>query len=235
MLTEQQQKFCKRIALYEDTPIQAFINAGYEVKQYRYIKDRVLTLLGNKNISDEIDRLRKKYLSLEDVRKDIILEHQQTRDLDITEILSPVPYTDQDGIKRYRVEIKPIAEWSYELRKACTGFDKNGVPIFRNKETATKELSRLFGLYKDNTVVVEQDLDGILKDAMGESADNIDADDIDIEGLLNDEEMQTLDAQLMEQVDDDQRVIERDREDKKHLKEHPEDTNIVKLRNLLNP
>ena len=139
MLTEQQQRIFKRIALYEDTPIQAFINAGYEVKQYRYIKDRVMTLLGNKAISDEIDRLRNKYLGLEEVRKDIILEHQQTRDLDLTEILSPVPYTDPDGIKRYRVEIKPVAEWSYELRKACTGFDKNGVPIFRNKEAATKE------------------------------------------------------------------------------------------------
>lgn len=235
MLTEQQQKFCKRIALYEDTPIQAFINAGYEVKQYRYIKDRVMTLLGNKAISDEIDRLRNKYLGLEEVRKDIILEHQQTRDLDITEILSPVPYTDADGIKRYRVEIKPIAEWSYDLRKACTGFDKNGVPIFRNKEAATKELSRLFGLYKDNTVVVEQDLDGILKDAMGEESDTDEISDIDIEGLLNDEEMQTLDAQLMEQVDEDQRIIERDREDKKYLKEHPEDSTIIKLRNLLNP
>lgn len=235
MLTEQQKRFCKRIALYEDTPIEAFKNAGYEVKQQRYIKDRVLTLLGNKNISDEIDRLRKKYTSIEDVRKDIILEHQQTRDIDITEILSPVPYTDQNGIKQYRVEIKPVSEWSYELRKACTGFDKNGVPVFRNKEAATKELSRIFGLYKDNTVVVEQDLDSIFKDAMGEPTEEITSDDIDIEGLLNDEEMQTLDAQLMEQADEEQRLFERDKEDKKYLKEHPEDTNILKLRNLLNP
>lgn len=70
---------------------------------------------------------------------------------------------------------------------------------------------------------------------MGEESDTDEISDIDIEGLLNDEEMQTLDAQLMEQVDEDQRIIERDREDKKYLKEHPEDSTIVKLRNLLNP
>lgn len=230
MLTEQQLKFCKNIALYEMSPIEAFINAGYESKTNSRIPKRVQILLSNKAISDEIDRLRCKYLDLDEVRKDIILEHHKTRDLDIASIVYPVPYVDKDGVKRFRLEIKPVAEWTLEQRRALVGYDKNGIPQFRNKEQASKELARLFGLYKDNTVVVEQDLDSIYADAKGESNDDeIDELVVDMPDEVINDEMETLDAVIMQMGEE---AAEED-EEKHYEKKEPDKAKADKLKKLL--
>ena len=112
-----------------------------------------------------------------------------------------VAYTDENGIRRFRVEVKPVSEWTAEQRKAVVGFDKNGLPIFKNKEKATQELSRLFGLYKDNTVVIEQDLDSIYDDALG-----IENDDV----VVNTDPMQDLKVEMMNDLDKELMGIEDD-------------------------
>lgn len=195
MLTPQQQTFCKNIALYEMTPYEAFKNAGYAGEPSK-VKGKIRMLMCNPIISGEIDRLRKKYLDIDEVRRDIILEHNKTRELDITSVCYPVQYYDDFGNIQTRLEVKPIADWSPELRRACTGFDKNGVPQFRSKDGATKELSRIFGLYKDNQIIVTQDLDGIYADATGEKEDIDDVVINEYEGIDDEETLLELDEQL---------------------------------------
>lgn len=176
-LNDRQKHFCKCIALYEMTPFEAYIAAGYTVSKRKIdTQSHVFQLLSSKIISDEIDRLRNHYLDLDSVRRDIILEHQRTREMDICDVCKPVSYIDDFGNTQTRLEVLPVSEWSPELRKACTGFDKYGVPQFKQKESATKELSRMFGLYKDNAVVVQQPLDEIYNDALGEKTERKDFD-----------------------------------------------------------
>lgn len=212
MLTEQQEQFCKNIALFEMQPYEAYLSAGYpkakDINHHKY--DGVTRLLNNKAICDEIDRLRNKYLDIESLKRDIILEHQKTRDLDITSVMHSVAYTDENGIRRFRVEVKPVSEWTVEQRKAVVGFDKNGLPIFKNKEKATQELSRLFGLYKDNTVVVEQDLDSIYDDALG-----IENNDV----VVNTDPMQDLKVEMMNDLDKELMGIEDDETTKQEVVE----------------
>lgn len=237
MLTQQQIKFCKYIALYEMQPYDAFVNAGYEVKQKRYIHERVVTLLNNKQISDYIDMLRRKYLDLEYVRKDIILNHQKAIDFDLTTVFSVVPYNDENGVKRFRLDVKPVAEWSLEARQNLVGFDnKTGMPIFKDKEAAAKEISRIFGLYKDNTVVVEENFDDLYADALGESSGVSDKDDVfvDVSNMADREEMETLDSQLMQMGDEEQASKEKMEELDKKIEANPEDANKIKLWSLLN-
>ena len=178
ILTDKQEKFCKGIVLFQMHPYEALKYAGYDYNSNSR-GAKVTALLGNKAISDRIDELNKRYTDLDSVRKDIILEHQRTREFDILDVCYPVPYTDKDGIRKFRIEVKPVDQWSREARLNCTGFDRNGIPTFRDREVSTRELSRLFGLYKDNTVVVEQDLEAVYRDAMGieEQPDVIDAKD----------------------------------------------------------
>lgn len=233
MLTEQQLKFCKYISLYEYTPQQAFFAAGYTVDKKRYLTDRIVTLLQNPQISAKIDELRSKYLDVDKVRTDIILEHQKTRDFDLSEIIQPVGYLDGEGVQRYRLEVKPIADWSPIARQNLIGFDKNNIPIFRNKEAATKELSRIFGLYKDNMVTDVQDLSSIYNDALGIESDDSGVDTNIIIDSVSQDEMETLDAQIMQAEDDDEESKAKAAKLRKEIKDNPSDANKIKLRSLL--
>ena len=187
-LTDKQKKFVKAIAMFEMEPVEAYVFAGYSAPTDKtQLWSNISLLLSNKTINDAIDRLRKKFFDMDEVRRDIILEHNITRDLDITTIMQPVSYMDDNGYMQTRLDIKPVSEWSPELRRACVGFDRYGIPKFRDKDSATKELSRMFGLYKDNQIVVQQDTDGIIADALGMDAPNKKHDDETV--LSPDEEL----------------------------------------------
>lgn len=173
-ITKMQEDFCKYLAVYDMKPAEAYYAAGYpHVNTNAELFSNIHRLLSNKSINDEVERLREKCFDIDKVRRDLILEHEQTRDMDLTSVMEPVEYVDDNGNYQTRLAVKPISEWSPALRKACIGFDRYGVPKFRDKGDAAKELSRLYGLYKDNTVVVQQDLEGIINDAIGDESNNL--------------------------------------------------------------
>ena len=206
-ITEKQKKFVKAIALYDMQPAEAYTYAGYVMPKDRLaLWKNISELLGNKQINDAIDKLRRECFDVEEVRKKIILEHNTTRDLDITSIMEPCEYYDDQGNLQTRLSIKPIREWSPELRKACTGFDRFGIPKFRDKDSATKELSRIFGLYKDNQIIVQQDTDSVINDALGIPNDT--NTDPDVEAILSpdaetkaDSLLDALDASINERTE----------------------------------
>lgn len=161
-LSERQEEFCRLIAIYGVEPWQAAKECGYAGHcraAYMKIANRLLLDL---HISNRIDEIRDEFFDLEKVRRSIILEHQLTRMFDITKVMYPTVAYDENGDEYTRVVVRPMEDWPRDARRLCVGFDKFNRPIFKSKENATKELTRIFGLYKDNAVKDEEDTDSVL-------------------------------------------------------------------------
>lgn len=165
MLTERQELFAKYIAIYNYSVIDATREAGYANKGNAYLSTTGMRLLRTDEVSARIDELREGCFDPETVRKAMILELWKAMDNDITDVVFPVEYIDDLGVVKTRLKVRPISEWSRLARSLCTGYDRNGIPTFLNKLDAMKETCRIFGLYKDNQVKVEQDTSGILESA----------------------------------------------------------------------
>ena len=164
-LTDQQQEFCRLVAIYGVAPWQAAKEAGYQGKGREVFYRIGNRLMNNVHISARIAEIRDEYFDVEKVRRSIILEHQLTRMYDPTRVVHPVTEYNDLGVPFERIKVKDFSEWTAEDRMMCVGFDKMNRPIFKSKENATKELSRIFGLYKDNAVRDEEDTAGALAGA----------------------------------------------------------------------
>lgn len=161
-LSERQEEFCKLVAIYGVEPWQAAKEVGYKGHCRAVYMNVANRLLKDVHISNRIDELRDELFDLERVRRSIILEHQLTRMFNITEVMYPVVSYDESGEEYTRIVVRPMEDWPRDARRLCVGFDKFNRPIFKSKENATKELTRIFGLYKDNAVKDEEDTDNVL-------------------------------------------------------------------------
>lgn len=164
-LSERQEKFCKMVALYGLSLADAAKQAGYVgtcVSVYGSIGRR---LCDNIHIASRIAELREEYFDVDLVRRSVVLRHMQAMDFKVTDIVHHKLEKSPTGRYFYRLIVKPYEDWDEVAKRMCIGFDKNNIPIFRNGCDAAKELARIFGLYKDNMIVHEQDTSGVLEGA----------------------------------------------------------------------
>lgn len=165
MLSEKQEKFCLCVALYGMPMAMAAREAGYKVrttKEYTTVGKR---LIDNRWIASRISELRESFVDVDAVRRSVILEHMQSRMFRVTDYVYSVADVTDNGVPYNRLVVKPYEEWDYIGKMMCIGFDRNGIPIFRSHENATKELCRIFGFYKDNGVSTVEDTAGVLANA----------------------------------------------------------------------
>lgn len=168
VLSKKQQLFCKYIVVYGLSPCEAVTAAGYTSSshaEYSYKWRIAKRLLKSEYIQAEIDRLSTEMRTPDAMKRRIIQYHYQALDFSPTDVIKPVRYNGTDGVERTRLDVLPLSEWSHAARVLCTGFDKNGYPVFRNTETSVKELSRIYGLYKDNGVKEQENLSELLKNS----------------------------------------------------------------------
>lgn len=165
MLTELQEKFCQLVALYGYNMAEAAKKAGYRAPNSSSYYSVGKRLIDKKQISDRIAEIRSQLFDTDAVRRSIILDHMQTRYFKVTDYIHHERYVTDTGEVRYRVIVKPYDEWDETAKRMCLGFDKNGIPIFRNLCDADKELCRIFGLYKENQVREEEDTSSVLASA----------------------------------------------------------------------
>lgn len=165
MITEMQEKFCQYVGLYGFSPADAAKEAGYAGVDRTAFANIGRRLISNIHLSTRIAEIRENSFDVDKVRKSIILEHQATRFFRITDVMYPVTEKDDNGNEFTRIKVKPIEEWTEIARRMCVGFDKYNRPIFKSEEDAVKELTRIFGLYKDNQIKVEEDTSSVLSSA----------------------------------------------------------------------
>ncbi len=165
MLTDRQEKFCQLIALYGFTPSDAAKEAGYVgngKSAYCSIGKR---LIDNIHISSRIAEIRESCFDVDLVRKSIILGHMQSRSFKITDYVHHELTLNDNGNPFYRLVVKPYDEWDEIAKRMCVGFDKNNIPIFKSSQDATKELCKIFGIYKENSIAKEEDTSSVLAGA----------------------------------------------------------------------
>lgn len=165
MLTDRQEKFCKLIALYGFSPADAAKEAGYQGNGKTAYCNIGRRLIDNPHISSKIAELRESYFDIDAVRRSIILRHMQTLNFKVTDYVHHLQDVNDNGNTFYRLIVKPYDEWDEVGKRMCIGFDKNNIPIFRSCQDATKELCKIFGVYKDNIVVKEEDTSSVLSSA----------------------------------------------------------------------
>lgn len=200
-LTEMQEKFCENVAKYGYYPVDAARKAGYSGSCRAIYHNIANRLLSNVHIRTRIAEIRDEYFDIEKVRASIIREHQLTRVFDRTLVEDIVEEFDDYGRSFTRIKVKPLEEWPQFARTLLIGWDRYNRPIFKNPENATKELTRIFGLYKDNAVREEEDTSSVLEsaglpadsgvdDAIDEAFEEFDAEELDRElyGIVPGEE-----------------------------------------------
>lgn len=165
MLTKKQERFCELVALYGLNPAQAAKAAGYACingSGYGTIGRRLVDSI---QISSRIAEIRDSLLNPESVRQQLILGHHQTRRFKVSDYVHSVQDVNANGVVFNRIVVKPYEEWDEFAKSLCVGFDRYGIPIFKNKEKADNELARLLGLYKDVTPYQEEDTSAVLAGA----------------------------------------------------------------------
>lgn len=164
--TDKQEKFCELVAMYGFRPSDAVVEAGYSCYNNAKKHDIAYRLMNDVHISSHIAEIREKVFDPDAIRRSVILEHLLTRSFDLSRVIENRTEVNDAGIEFTRVIVKPTSEWPWEARQLFTGhYDKFNRPIFKGKTEATKELSRIFGLYKDNVMREEEDTAGVLSSA----------------------------------------------------------------------
>lgn len=165
MLTEKQEQFCEYIALYGFRPNEAAQMAGYGCKYRSGFYNVASRLLNCDEVNERIDELQHEYFDVDAVRTSIIRYHQQALVFQPSEIVHAEEYTKVNGEPGIRIRVKPYSCWSEIAKRMFDHFDSRGIPVFRDKNDSVKELSRIFGLYRDNAVSQTEDTLSVLAGA----------------------------------------------------------------------
>lgn len=168
-LTDRQEKFAENIALYGMSLAEAAANAGYYNSGAGTTKANLTfigkTLIDNDLVSARIAEIRESMYDIDQVKRTVLSLHWRTVNFRPSDYVHEVEDINAKGQRYHRLIVKPYEEWDEFAKQMCIGFDQRGVPIFKDPEQALKEISRVFGLYKDNAMTKEEDTDMVLRTA----------------------------------------------------------------------
>lgn len=161
-----QERFCRYVAQNGYSIVEAVKAAGYAPAgngSYSHVASR---LANNNAIASRIQQLREELYDPEVIKRELIRTDLLAHNFNITDYVEVVEDIREDGTPYMRKRlVKPIREWdAFALSNVC-GYDKTGIPVFRDKVDASKELKRVHGFYKDNIVTLQQDTFNVLAGA----------------------------------------------------------------------
>lgn len=166
MLTEKQERFARYVAVYGYSITDAAKAAGYSAAGKNSYSHIAYRLANDDVIATRIGQLRDELFDRDSIFKDVVRTDRIALSFNVTDYIEVVEDFKETGEPFLRRRLKKkMSEWDSFALSNVVGYDKFGFPIFRSKEDASKELKRVFGFYKDNTEVVEQDTVGVLESA----------------------------------------------------------------------
>ena len=140
--------------------------AGYSAAGNNSYSHIAYRLANDDAIATRIGQLRDELFDKEAIFKDVVRTDRIALSFNVADYIEVVEDFKETGEPFLRRRLKkPMSQWDSFALSNVVGFDKFGLPMFRSKEDASKELKRVFGFYKDNAEVVEQDTVGVLESA----------------------------------------------------------------------
>lgn len=164
MLSREQELFCRYISMgYSKSNSAKY--AGYSGGNTSIFSSIAIRLLESKQIQERIMEIQTTMYDVDTTRRDIVGWYKAYDLFEFGSVVRPVPLLDADGNPIVKYQVKSYDMWSPLERALFKGIGKNGLPEFYDKVDAKKELCRIFGLYKENTLSVEEDIDSMFEGA----------------------------------------------------------------------
>lgn len=166
MLSYKQERFARYVAVYGYSITEAAKAAGYSSAGNNSYSHIACRLANDNAVATRIGQLRDELFDPEAIFKDVVRTDRIALSFNVADYIEVIEDVKETGEPFLRRRLKkPMSQWDSFALSNVIGYDRAGLPIFRDKEDASKELKRVFGFYKDNTAVVEQDTVGILEGA----------------------------------------------------------------------
>lgn len=198
MLSREQELFCRYISMgYSKSNSAKY--AGYSGGNTSIFSSIAIRLLESKQIQERIMEIQTTMYDVDTTRRDIVGWYKAYDLFEFGSVVRPVPLSDADGNPIVKYQVKNYDMWSPLERALFKGIGKNGLPEFYDKVDAKKELCRIFGLYKENTLSVEEDIDSMFEGAGLNPSVKSKAGAVRVDNLFDvDAENEELDIQLNE-------------------------------------
>lgn len=139
--------------------------AGYSGANSSIFSAIAKRLLSCETIRERIMEIQTTMYDVDTVRKDIIGWYRSYDLFEFGSVVTPNPIIDTNGNPKVNYIVKKYENWTPLEKAMFKGVGKSGLPEFYDKVDGKKELCKIFGLYKENAISEEEDIDSVFAGA----------------------------------------------------------------------